>query len=1036
MARNAIRGGGEPLRFPRGNGSAVTQVARGSNNNNQNAAQAAPLVHELGSSTVRSAKLAAWRRRASGFTLSLLAFSLVSAAAPAGGGSSNSPLHGLAATHVPPLVASAQVPRIAALPATQHLQLALSLPLRNQAQLDELLRQLQDPASPSYHHYLSNAEFTARFGPTQADYDEVVSWARAKGFTVTDMPTNRRLVDVDGSVATVNQALHVSMGSYAHPSAARTFFAADREPTVDLNVPLLSIAGLNNFTPPSRHSRQGDMGQLAKALARASGSGPSGQFLPGDMRAAYYGNGPLTGAGQSIGIFSFDGYKAGDVTLFYSSTGMTSSVPISNVLVNGFSGACQSPCDDGEQILDIVNAIGMAPGISNLYFYEGNLAADIMNKMVTDNKAKILSCSWFGNDFDNPTDDPIYQQMAAQGQTFVNATGDYGAYNNQAWGAPSADPNILQVGGTDLVTNGAGGSWASETGWADSGGGFYSGAGEATPNWQKLAGVITAANQTSGTYRNDPDIAAEANFDNPTVSNGALQSGYGGTSFSAPRWAGFLALVNQKSIANGHGVVGFVNPALYNIALSANYALDFHDVISGNNKPTKGSGAGYNAVAGYDLVTGWGSPTAALVDALAGTGDAPDFALSVAPNPLNIVTASSGSATVTITQINGFSNPVNLGVSGLPAGATATFSPASAMTSSVLTINVGAAPAGTYNVTISGSSNAFVHTATLALTVTVPAPNFSLSVAPSSLTVTQASSASTTITVAPVAGFNSTVALSASGLPSGVSASFSPAATTGSSTMTVAATSAASVGPVTVTITGISGSITHSTTLALTVGASGGTGGALQNGVPLTGLAAAKGAQLIYSLAIPTDTPISSLKFTITGGSGDADLYVRYGAAPTLTSYDCRPYLSGNNETCSIAAPGQGTYYVMLNAFAAFSGVTLTATYTVGPNLMLVSGVPVNNLSATTGNFGPIYFMNVPAGKTKLTFTIAGGSGDADLYVRLGAAPTTSSYTCRPYLSGNSETCTFNAPATGTYYVGVRAYSTYSGVTLTGTTTP
>ena len=982
-------------------------------------------------------KLAAWRSKASGFTLSLLALSLAWSGASAGGAGVAPHLHALGTAHVPLAVASAQAPRVAALPPTQHLKLALSLPLRNQAELTDLLNQLQDPHSPNYHHYLSNEEFTARFGPTQADYDDVVSWAQAHGFTVTDMPSNRRLVDVDGSVDAVNRAFHVDMGSYAHPSDAREFFAPDREPSVDLAVPLLSVSGLNNFTPPSKHLKQGDLAQVAKAGTRASGSGPSGQFLPSDMRAAYYGNGPLTGAGQSIGIFSFDGYKASDVTLFYSSTGMNSSVPINNVLVNGFSGACSTPCDDGEQILDIVNAIGMAPGINQVLFYEGNLAADIMNRMVTDNKAKILSCSWFGNDFDNPTDDPIYQQMAAQGQTFVNATGDYGAYNNLAWGAPSADPNVLQVGGTDLVTNGAGGAWASETGWADSGGGFYSGAGEATPSWQKLAGVITTANKASSTYRNDPDIAAEANFDNPTVSNGALQSGYGGTSFSAPRWAGFLALVNQKSIANGHGVVGFVNPALYNIALGPNRAIDFHDITSGNNKPTKGSGAGYDAVAGYDLVTGWGSPTAALVDALAGTGDAPDFALAVSPNPLNITTTTSGSATVTITQINGFSNPVNLSVSGLPTGATASFSPASAMTSSVLTINVGPAPAGTFNVTVTGSSLAYVHTATFALTVVVPPPNFSLSVSPSSLTVTQGTSATTTVTVTPAAGFSSAVSLSASGLPAGVTASFSPANTTGgTSTLTLAAAIGASVGPVTVTINGTSGSISHSASLALTVGASGGTYGALQNGVPVTGLAAATGGQLVYVLPIPTDTPISNLKFTISGGTGDADMYVKYGAPPTLTTYDCRPYVSGNTETCTIAAPVSGNYYVMLNAYAAFSGVTLTASYTVGPNLMLVSGVPVNNLTATTGNFGPIYFMQVPAGKTTLTFTIAGGSGDADLYVKRGAAPTTSSYDCRPYLAGNSETCTFNSPVTATYYVGVRAYSTYSGVTLTGKFTP
>ena len=984
-----------------------------------------------------TAKLTAWRRKASGLSLSLLAFALLSSGAFAGGTSVSPQLHSLTATHVPLAVASAQTARTAALPAQQHLNLALSLPLRNQTELHDLLQQLQDPNSPNYHHYLSVEEFTARFGPTQADYDEVVSWAQAKGFNITDKPVNRRLVDVEGSVDAVNNAFHVSMGSYVHPSDAREFFSPDREPTVDLAVPLLSIAGLNNFTPPSKHLKQGDLAQLAKASTRATGSGPSGQFLPSDMRAAYYGNGPLTGAGQSIGIFSFDGYKSSDVTLFYSSTGMSSSVPITNVLVNGFSGACSSPCDDGEQILDIVNAIGMAPGISRLYFYEGNLAADIMNKMVTDNTAKILSCSWFGNDFDNPTDDPIYQQMAAQGQTFVNATGDYGAYNNLAWGAPSADPYILQVGGTDLVTNGAGGSWASETGWADSGGGFYSGAGEATPSYQKLAGVITTANKASATYRNDPDISAEANFDNPTVSNGALQSGYGGTSFSAPRWAGFLALVNQQSIANGNGPVGFVNPAIYNVALSSAYATDFHDITSGNNKPTKGSGAGFNAVAGYDLVTGWGSPTAALVSALAGSTASADFSLSASPSPINITQGTSGTATVTINKLNGFSGSVALSASGLPSGTTASFSPASATTSSTLTLNVSAASAaGTYNVSINGTSGSLSHSTTLALTVIVASqPNFAISAAPSSLSIAQSGNGTATVNITAQNGFTGSVSLAASGLPSGVTASFSPASTTSSSTLTLTASSTAATGTATVTVTGTSGTLSHSTTISLTVTGSTGTT-YLQNGVPVTNLSAAANTQLMFQLVLPTDTPISNLKFVISGGTGDADMYVKYGAPPTLTTYDCRPYVSGNSETCTIGTGVAGTYYVMLNAFAAFSGVTLTASYTVTPGSVLTSGVPVTGLSAATNNFGTIYTMAVPAGKTKVVFTISGGSGDADLYVRIGAAPTTSTYSCRPYLSGNAETCTFNAPAAGTYYVGVRAYAAYSGVTLTGTITP
>ena len=514
--------------------------------------------------------------------------------------------------HVPPAVSDGAALFAGRPDARQSLRLALSLPQRNEAELDQFLQDLQDPRSPSYHQYLSVEEFTARFAPTQEDYDQVVAWARSNGLTVTETASNRRLVNVAAPVDAVNRAFGVQLGNYKHPSEDRIFFAPDREPTTfGLGVQLLHVSGLDNFTLPQTRLKPSSV-----PMPHAGGSGPSGQFLPSDMRAAYYGNGSLTGAGQSIGIFSFEGYNLSDITLFYQKTGMTSTVPINNVLVNGFSGACKG-CDDGEQVLDIVNAIGMAPGITQILFYEGTSATAILNKMVTDNTAKILSCSWYGNDFDNPTDDPIYKQMAAQGQTFVNASGDLGAYNNKTWGAPSADPWVLEVGGTDLTTNGAGGSWSSETAWVDSGGGFYSGAGEATPSYQLLGGVLNSANKGSTTYRNDPDVSAEANFDNPIVSRGKLSTGWGGTSFSAPRWSGFLALVNQQAAAKGHGPVGFVNPALYNVGLGASYHTTFHDITVGSNPSNGGKGASFNSVAGFDLVTGWGSPQAALINALA-----------------------------------------------------------------------------------------------------------------------------------------------------------------------------------------------------------------------------------------------------------------------------------------------------------------------------------------------------------------------------------------------------------------------------------
>jgi xanthomonalisin len=524
------------------------------------------------------------------------------------------------APHLPAAVANGTAPLIGTVGAQQPLSFAVHLPLRNQAELTRLLHDLYDPANPSYHKYLSVSEFTERFSPTAADYDAVLAWAKANGFSVTATTPNRRLVAIEAPADAVNRALHLTVNIYRHPSEGRTFYSPDREPTVvGLSVPLLQITGLNNYVLPHPMLRH-------KAAVNSTGSAPSGEYLPSDLRAAYYGNGPLTGAGQSIGIFSFDGYLASDVQLYYSTTGMSSTVPINDVLVGGFNGACtgvtspsSATCDDGEQVLDIVNAIGMAPGIQQILFYEGSSNTEILNQMATDNVAKVLSSSWGWNPADAASDDPIFQEFAAQGQSFVSASGDDGGFNSSTYSFPGVDPYVTEVGGTQLTTTGPGGAWAAETAWPQSGGGYVS--GTPIPTWQQLAGVINASNQGSSTLRNSPDVAAEADFDNPTVINGSYVTGYGGTSFATPRWAGFLALVNEQSVANGKGTVGFINPALYNLGVSSGYAGALHDITSGSNPPTSGGGSGFNAVPGYDLVTGWGSPAgAALINQLAGNG--------------------------------------------------------------------------------------------------------------------------------------------------------------------------------------------------------------------------------------------------------------------------------------------------------------------------------------------------------------------------------------------------------------------------------
>ena len=141
--------------------------------------------------------------------------------------------------------------------------------------------------------------------------------------------------------------------------------------------------------------------------------------------------------------------------------------------------------------------------------------------------------------------------------------------------------------------------------------------------------MANSSNGASSTIRNIPDVAAEGNFDNYLCDQGSCQGTWGGTSFAAPRWAGFLALINQQAVANGSSTLGFINPAVYSIGKGTSYNSDFHDITSGNNN--NGKGKSYNAVVGYDLVTGWGSPNgASLINALAGSATPSFYAFGFA----------------------------------------------------------------------------------------------------------------------------------------------------------------------------------------------------------------------------------------------------------------------------------------------------------------------------------------------------------------------------------------------------------------------
>ncbi len=719
----------------------------------------------------------------------------------------------LSTRHVREATLNGQAPLLGHLPATQSLRLALVLPLRNQPELDDLLQTLYDPSSPSYRQFLTVEEFASRFGPTQEDYDSVIRFATDNGLKVVGISPNRVNVDVTGSVANIEQAFHVSMGVYQHPTEDRTFYAPDREPTPNLTIQLWHIAGLDNYSTP-----QPAFHRALNARSNATtGSGPSASFLGSDMRAAYYG-GSLTGSGQSLGLLEYYGTDLADLNTYFTNAHQTNNVPVTLKSTDGTSASCVYPsCDDTEQTLDMTQALGMAPGMSSLVMYVGSTDASIFNAMATANPLNAqLSSSWTWSPADPNTDNPYFQEFAAQGQNLFQAAGDSGAWKSSSAIFPADDVYVTSVGGTDLDTSSAGGPWSSETAWVDGGGGI-SPNHYAIPSWQTT--TAAGCSNCSKTYRNAPDVSANANFtfyvcaDQTTCT----ANNYGGTSFAAPMWAGYLALVNQQAVANGNHTVGFINPSLYAIGLSSNYGADFHDVTSGSN--------GFSATTGYDLATGWGSPNGSgLIAALAGSSSGPGFSLSASPTSVSVAQGHSGTSTITSTVTGGFNSGISLSASGQPTGVTVTFNPTSitGAGSSTMTMTVASSTAaGTYSIKVTGTSGSTVETATVSLTVTGTTPNFTVSASPTSISVARGSSGTSTITTAVSGGFNSAISLSASGQGSAQTVTFSPSSIaapgSGTSTMTVKVGRNARTGNRTITITATGGGVTHTTTVTLDI---------------------------------------------------------------------------------------------------------------------------------------------------------------------------------------------------------------------------
>ena len=842
-------------------------------------------------------------------------------------------LHG----HVPAETAS--LPFVGPVDDSAHLTLVLTLPLRNSIQLGEFLKQVGDPKSPLYRHYLTPGQFAQTYGPSEADYLAVQAFARSKNLTVISISPNRVMLEVGGKAVDVQKAFYVSLGRYRRPDGSEVF-APQNEPSLDLDVPILHISGLDNLHKPQpmvhiknsttvRRSAPASGPQPA-ALRHTptptptpgTGSAPGGLFWGNDFRNAYVPGVCLTGSGQSVALVEFEGYYASDITGYESLAGLP-NVTLTNVPVDGFTLTTSDSNGIVECSLDIEMAIDMAPGLSQVLVYEvpngaSNTPSDLLlNQIATDDKASQISCSWTG--FGDAATTVTFQQFAAQGQSFFQAAGDYGAYVSGD-PTPTVPPpinlyNSIQmtvVGGTQLTMQG--GAYKSETTWnAPLSGTTYAGGGGvcslvSIPSYQQ--GLNMTANGGSTVQRNIPDVSMNADNDFVTADKSyTSNSNYSyytvvGTSAATPLWAGFMALANQQGQADGV-TIDFANTALYSIGQGSNYGNDFHDITTGNNN-LAGNPALYSAVTGYDLATGWGSPAGqGLINDLTGTAA---FACSPTPKPTSTPTASptrTASPTPSPTASSTPSSSPTRTPTGTPSGTptlTATGSPsptASNTPASTVTASATATPTPSETPTVSWtptSTPSNTATATTAATPsTTPTNSFTPSPTPS-LTVSASPTPTSTATDTATNTATKTATQTATNTTTNT-----PTATnteTNSATSTPLNTATASASPTPTAMATDSATSTPSTTSTATSTST--STPTATNTMTATSSATSTASNTVTATNTTTSTPSNTATATSTATSTAS-------FTPTATSTNTATSTSSNTSTPTATATSRAT---------------------------------------------------------------------------------------------------------------------------------
>jgi subtilase family serine protease len=727
-----------------------------------------------------------------------------------------------------------------------------------QAALNDLVEAQHDPQSPLFHHWLTPAEYGARFGASQQDLARITNWLTEHGFVVNEIPAGNRQVIFSGNAGQVEDTFHTQIHRYVLEGVSHIANTQDPQVPSALAAVVGGIVSLHDFRLQSQIRSRIALGARPQYT-----SGSTHYMFPADW-ATIYDVSPLykagtTGAGSSIAIAGRSNINLADVAQFRASSGLQANSP-SVILVNTNPGLVGG--DQDESTLDVEWAGAVAPAASLKFVVAASTATtdgiDLSAQYIVNHAtAKVMSTSYGSCEQDMGTTElafynSLWQQAASEGISSFVSSGDAGAAGCYSGSSNSASgmgvnglcssPYSTCVGGTEFhegsnssywsTTNGAGNgsalSYIPEEVWnesgANGGSGLWASGGGASlhysqPAWQKGLSGIGAANG----MRAVPDVAMSASGHDGYVitENGSLYV-IAGTSAASPSFAGLMALVVQVKGGVGQGNA---NPSLY--ALSNASRSPFHTTPSGDNSVPGQTGFTASG-AQYNLATGLGSvDAAALAGAWGGVTSKTtiDFGLAASTSGATVLAGKTTTFALHVTESGAGSNKVSLSATA-PSGVSGSISPSAILPGTTATVTATAASAmtaGVNNIVITGSDSTGTQSVTYALTVT-PLPTLTLNAGPSTASMVQGGSTTASFSTATGGSFIGIISYSVSRLPAGVTGKWSanpqtaPASVSSNSeTLTLTASATAPVSSAALVVTAAGDGLSSSRSFTLQV---------------------------------------------------------------------------------------------------------------------------------------------------------------------------------------------------------------------------